>query len=62
MTNKNSRNLEKKKVVHNPFLENTIHLFGCGHCRIFVCQHHMENYSIRQTQEEMRNDKGTNRD
>lgn len=27
-----------------------------------LCQHHMENYSIMQTQEEMRKDKGTNRD
>lgn len=44
-----------------PFLENSILLFGCGQSKISVCQHHMENYSISQTPEEMRKDKGTNR-
>ena len=57
---KNSRKHEKLLTVL--FSENNIPLFGCGQSRISLCQHYTENYSIRQTQEEMRKDKGTNTD
>lgn len=50
------------KSCYQSLLENDILSFGCGQSRIFLCQHRMGNYSIRQTQEEMRKDKGTNRD
>ncbi len=55
------KQLKSLKTQTVPFLENSILLFGCGQSKISVCQHHMENYSISQTPEEMRKDKGTNR-